>query len=152
MGQGLTIPKELHVSLREYEEIANDTYIVKRSSGMLDPGWIISHQSGLEPNVEGPSASKRPTKDKAKVIRGYNEPAIDETADETPVWRIFMINGKNANDYVCGWRRLETIHPARLDGDEEAITAWRKKLVEILEALELKRLEAQKAANPNVES
>ena len=137
------------MSLRGYEEIANDTYTVKRSSGMLEPGWIISHQSSLEPNEDGPSASKRPTKDKVKQIRGYGDSPVDDTADDGPVWRVFMVNGKSAQDYVCGWRRLETIHPARLDGDEEAIKVWRQAFLEILEALEQKRLET--AATPSTE-
>ena len=120
MGQGLTIPKKFHVSLSEYQEIVNDKYIVKRTSGILEPGWIISHQSQSEPNIDGPSASKHSFKDKG-------------------AWRIFMVNGKSADDYVCGWRRLETIHPIRLDGDEEAINIWRKNFLEILESLEAKR-------------
>jgi hypothetical protein len=150
MGQGLTIPKELHVSLRAYEEIVNDTYTVMRSSGMLESGWTISHESGLEPNVEGPSASKRPTKDKPKVIRAYGEPPVDDTDDDGPVWRVFLDNGKPSHDYMCGWRRLVSIHPTRLDGDEEAIKVWREAFLEILEALELKRLET--AATPSIEN
>ena len=112
------------MSLREYEEIINDKYTVKRNSGILEPGWIISHTSSFEPNVDGPSASKHSFKDKG-------------------TWRIFMINENSANHNVCGWRRLETIHPTRLDDDEEVIVAWRESILEILETLEAKRVAEQ---------
>ena len=115
MGQGLTIPKEFHVPLSIYKEIASDTYTVKRTSGMLDEGWKISEESASEPALEGPSAAKYKVKD-------------------TEVWRIFMDNGKTAHEYVCGWRRVETIQPTRLNGDEEAINLWRQELIKMLEA------------------
>ena len=123
MGSQISIEKRFHVSLAQYEDIVNDTYTVKRTSEELDDGWKISHESGVVTNVKGPSATKHCTK------------------DETRIWRIFMDNGKNSDDYVCGWRRLETIQPTRLNNDEEAIKMWRETLKEILEALEVKRLE-----------
>jgi hypothetical protein len=128
MGQGLTIQKNLHVSLNDYEEIVNDKYTVMRTSGQLDEGWIIALQSGLVLNVSGPSATKHFINDDPKK------------------WRIFMDNGKTTHEYMCGWRRIETIHPTRLNGDEEAIKTWRQGLLEILEALEAKRPEAKEAA------
>ena len=118
----MSIQKRLHVSLVDYEEIANDKYTVKRTSGDLDEGWVISIESGLALNVSGPSATKHFPKD-------------------TGLWRIFMDNGKTAHEYMCGWRRIETIYPTRLSGDEEAIKTWRQSLLEILEALESKREE-----------
>lgn len=125
MGQQMSIGKRFHVSLSQYEQIANDTYTVKRTSGELDRGWGLPHQSGLEPNVEGPSATKHCGK------------------DEKQTWRIFMDNGKTIpEEYVGGWRRLETIYPTRFDGDEEAIRIWRRDVLELLEMLEAKRLEA----------
>jgi hypothetical protein len=126
MGQGLTIQKNLHVSLSDYEEIANDKYTVMRTSGQLDEGWVISIESGLV-DISGSSATKHFTK------------------DDPPKWRIFMDNSKTAHEYTCGWRRIETIYPTRLSGDEDAIKTWRQGLLEILEALEAKRSETKEA-------
>ena len=101
---------------------------------MLDPDWKISYQSGLEPNVEGPSASKYSVKNQE-------------------LWRIFMDNGKSGEEYMCGWRRIETIHPTRLDGDEEAIKLWRQTLIGILDALELYRLKIDESTSiPSIET
>lgn len=121
----MSIAKRFHVSLIDYEEIANDKYTVKRTSGEFDEGWKISIESGCQLNLEGPSATKHFPKD-------------------TGLWRIFMDNGKTADEYMCGWRRLETIYPTRLNGEEYAIKAWRQSLQEILDALEVKRLETDK--------
>jgi hypothetical protein len=134
MGQQISIGKRFHVSLRDYEEIANDKYTVRRTSGEMDPDWIIAHQSGCQLNVDGPSATKHCTK-----------------IDEQPKWRIFMDNGKTTHEYMCGWRRVESIHPTRLDGDEEAIKVWRENLLVILEGLELKRLETLDTTVPSSE-
>ena len=118
----MSIAKNLQVSLSDYTIYTNDTYTVKRTSGLLDAGWAIAIESGLEPTVDGPCATKQCAKD-------------------TGVWRIFMDNGKTADEYVCGWRRLETIWPTRLSNDEEAIKVWREAFVQILDTLEAKRLE-----------
>ena len=124
MGQHMSIAKELQVSLSDYKIYTNDTYTVTRTSGLLDAGWGIGTESSLEPTVDGPCATKQCAKD-------------------TGVWRIFMDNGKKSPDeYVCGWRRLETIWPTRLSGDEQAIKVWREAFVQILDTLEAKRLEA----------
>jgi hypothetical protein len=134
MGQSLTIPKRFHVSLSRHLDIANDKYTVKRTSGLEDPDWKISCSSGLEPNVHGPSASKYPVKNQE-------------------LWRIFMDNGKPSEEYMCGWRRIETIHPTRLDGDEEAIKLWRQTLIGILDTLEVERLKLDKTATfPSIET
>ena len=130
MGQPISIPKERQVSLRDYTIYTNDTYTVKRTSGILDEGWTIASESGFEPNVDGPSASKQFPKDAV-------------------FWRIFMDNGKPGDEYVCGWRRLETIHPTRLSGDEEAIKVWREAFEQILETLEAKRLASIPPVEPN---
>ena len=128
----MSIAKRFHVSLIDYEEIANDKYTVKRTSGVFEEGWKISIHSGCELNLEGPSATKHFPKD-------------------TGLWRIFMDNGKTADEYMCGWRRIETIYPTRLNGDEDAIKAWRQSLQEILDALEVKRVETEDAEPKDAE-
>ena len=114
---------KFHVSLKEYEEIVNDTYSVLRSSGEIDSGWKVSHQSSREIWLRGPSATKH-----------INYPGAKNG------WRIFLDNG-NDMYHCCGWRHIENIYPTRLDGDEEAIKVWRQELLELLEFLETKRLE-----------
>jgi hypothetical protein len=119
-----------HVSLNDYKEIVNDRYTVKRTSGKLESGWKISHESLCEEFLDGPSATKYCPK------------------DTTRKWRIFLDNNKMSyEEHRASWRRLETIHPTRLNGDEEAIKIWRQNLLEILEPLELKRLETHPEFN-----
>jgi hypothetical protein len=114
---------KFHVSLKEYEEIVNDTYSVLRSAGGMDSGWKVSHQSSREMWLRGPAATKH-----------YNYPGAKNG------WRIFLDNG-NDMYYCCGWRHIESIYPTRLSGDEEAIKVWRQEFLELLEALETQRME-----------
>jgi hypothetical protein len=104
-------------------EVIRETYTVQRTSGILDKGWHISYTCGIEPSVKGPSASKH----------GIKDPGV---------WRIHLNNSENGegNPYACGWRRIETIHPTRLSGNEDAIKEWRELLINSLEVLEVRRL------------
>ena len=127
MGIAMSIPKKYHVSLLEFPDLIQDTYTVKRTSGLCDPGWVISRATSFEPTLDGPSASKHCSKEPMK-------------------WRIFLDNNKTSEEYVCGWRRIETIEPTRLSGNQEAIDEWRMKTIERLERLEAKRSELEEAA------
>ena len=106
MGNTLHIPSELCIKVNE--ELANDTYTVLRTSGIYDPGWRFGIGKFAENHgVKGPSAS----------VRARTKPGT---------WYVFMDNGQDdPNVYACGWRRLETVYPTRLEGDEDAIYKWR---------------------------
>lgn len=120
MGNQMSIETCYHVSLSAYPDLVDDTYTVKRTSGLYDDGWKISHQSDMEKYLVGPAATKHCSKD----------------PDGT--WRIFLDNKKSADEYVCGWRRLETIYPTRLAGEE--IQKWRDATLLKLECLDKQRL------------
>ena len=49
---------------------------------------------------------------------------------------------KSPEEYAHGWRRVSTVYPTDLDGDQEAIEEWRKKTIELLEQLEAARVAA----------
>jgi hypothetical protein len=108
------------VSLEDKLVITEPSYTVLRTSGAKEDGWVIS-----------------------KPIPGALIPKwVDQHAKKFDgVWRIFMHNNMtDPNLFACGWRRIETIHPTKLSHD--AIEQWRKCLLEILEELEARRLEA----------
>jgi hypothetical protein len=109
MGQTLGIPYQL--CLRLPSHLLSETFTVLRTSGEMDPGWQIAWL-----------ASKHGQKELGK-------------------WRILMENKTNPDPlkHVCGWRRIETIEPTRLSGNQEAIHAWRLEVIALLEALELER-------------
>ena len=115
----MSIESHLHVSLSAYDDLVDDTYTVKRTSGLFDDGWKISHQSASQPSLNGPSATKHCGKDDNK-------------------WRIFLDNNKSGEAYACGWRRIETIHPTRLYGGD--IEAWRESTIKRLDELEILRI------------
>jgi len=133
MGQTISIANEYHVSLADYPELANDSYMVERTSGEAQAGWRIPASSGIDTTVEFPAASIH-----ALITHGMKGG-----------WRIFMDNGsKDPEELRGGWRRIGTIWPTRLNGDVEAIEKWRNELIVILEELEEKRAsEAVKADN-----
>jgi hypothetical protein len=55
-----------------------------------------------------------------------------------------MNNGQdNINTVVQGWRRLSTIYPTRLEGNEEGIKDWQVMVGCLLEQLEQERLQAE---------
>jgi hypothetical protein len=116
MGQPISIPKEYCVSLGP--AFVNETYVVKRSNGEMDPNWVIPSSCTLDGSIDGPSASKH-------------------APNGSGVWRIYMSNGATERElYRSGWRRIETIEPMRLSGDAAAIEEWRTKTIEVLEGLE----------------
>lgn len=126
MGQAVTIPREECVCIAEIASLMNDTYTVVRTSGEQDAGWVIpaTHHrcAAISPEWVGAHASLHAAKNPG-------------------TWRIHMHNGhENPSIHSCGWRRLETIAPTRLRGNEAAITAWREETKAILDAAEKKRV------------
>ena len=53
-------------------------------------------------------------------------------------WRVHL-QANSEKKHICGWRPINTFWPLELDGQENKITEWRCKLIEILEELELER-------------
>lgn len=115
------------VSLEDSTLYIEPSYTVKRTSGEMESGWVIS-----KPKVMGTSFPP-----------WINQHATKQNPEEQ--WRIFMNNNSdNPNTYICGWRRLETIYPSNLEGDTEAIRVWRYDFLKHLEILEELRLNDQK--------
>ena len=117
MGQALMIPCQYWVKLPSH--LVQEAFTVLRTSGEMEPGWRITKG---DPDSEDATASKYGLKDPGK-------------------WRILMENTTDPDPqkHVNGWRRIETIEPTRLSGNQEAIEAWRLEVIELLEALELER-------------
>lgn len=118
---GNTLSETLCVSLEGCEAITRYTYTVERTSGSIDSGWVIS---------ESPFNIGRP-----KWLKMHATKHISEG------WRIFMHNNSSdPNLYVSGWRKINTIVPENQNPDFD-IKIWRKNLVNLLEELEVARLE-----------
>ena len=123
MGQAMSIESKFCVQVPETLLV---NYTVKRTSGDMESGWRIPLECYVDRlDIEVPSASRHARSD----YKGLEN------------WRIFMDNGsKTPEEYRHGWRRVSTVYPTDLDGDEEAIEEWRKKTIALLEELELTRL------------
>jgi len=118
---GNTLSETLCVSLEGCDALTKPTYTVERTSGAVDSGWVIS---------ESPFKVGRPEWIKMHATKHISEG-----------WRIFMHNNKSdPNLYVCGWRKINTIVPED-QGPDFDLKDWRKNLVNVLEDLELARLE-----------
>jgi len=96
----------------------NNSYTIQRTSGEWESKW--------------------------KIGKGICCPDwVTQTASKKlGTWRIFMHNGmcEDPNLYVGGWRRLETIYPTSLKGNEGAINMWRKSVSNQLDSLEELRI------------
>ena len=124
MGLSLSDLRNKSVSLKDIYPLLVESYTVERTSGKEEDKWCIPtyhHQcSGNCADWIYLVATKHSPKDTGK-------------------WRIFMRNSEeNPNLHACGWRRLETIRPSRLTGEDE-IKEWRENTIKILEELEEKR-------------
>jgi len=119
MGQGISAPKDECVSIQGIEELMNGSFTVKRTSGDLETGWFV-------PKEHHHCASLCP---------GHCFAA----AWKHEVWRIFMRNSDDSKVHACGWRRLETVQPTALSGNQEAIDMWRSKMIVFLEVEQANR-------------
>jgi hypothetical protein len=123
MGQAMSIESKFCVQVPETLLV---NYTVKRTSGQMESGWRIPLECYVERvDIAVPSASRHARSDH----KGLEN------------WRIFMDNGpKTPEEYMYGWRRVSTVYPTDLDGDEEAIEKWREATITLLEELEAARI------------
>jgi len=125
MGNGASVIEGSCVSLAPFPNLTSHKYIVKRTSGEKENGWIIA---------------------KPPVGAGYPS-WLDRHAvkDENNGWRIFMHNNESdPNLFLCGWRRLDSIEPSILDSDLVTIDEWRQTLLNLLDRLNADRLKLEK--------
>jgi len=121
MGNGITKADCINL---EDQEITKDSYTVKRTSGQMDLEWTMGAGCG-SPEWVTQNATKREGE-----------------------WRIYMNNGHNdINTVAHGWRRLSTIFPTRLEGDEGGIDEWRKMVKKLLDELAEASLQAKEATS-----
>ena len=107
----------------EGQEITRDSYTVKRTSQQMEINWVMGAGCG-SPDWITYDAFKRDGE-----------------------WRIFMNNTHTDIETIAhGWRRLSTIYPTRLEGDDDGINEWRKMVCILLEELEEVRVQAELAA------
>lgn len=118
---GNSVVKEQCVNIENIPEFNEELYTVKRTSGILESGWILSWAAG-------------------HGVEWMKKTAYFDTVSN--MWRIYTQNGKeDPNEWLYGWRDLEKIFPTSLEGKEEEIEAWRAKVYVQLEVLEDKRKE-----------
>ena len=132
MGQGISAPKNECVSIQAIEELIAGSFTVKRTNGEMECGWVV-------PKEHHYCAAQCPGHCSAAAWKSKS--------GEEYVWRIFMRSiTDDPNVHSCGWRRLETVEPTELSGNQEAIDTWRNRIAVLLETEEAKRL----AENPPV--
>jgi len=124
---GNTLTKDACVSMDSILEVTDISYTVRRTSGLMDPGWFIGRSSHSPPWVTKKAY--------------FNE--------KTGSWHIYMHNGKTEiNEFLHVWRNLEHIYPPSMD--EEETRVWRKKVLDQLTALEVKRVSEHTSLNPSL--
>jgi hypothetical protein len=120
MGQAISIDSKYCI---EVPEALCVEYTVKRTSGEMDGGWRIPsefYMSRVE--LTFPSASKH-------------------AQTETKHWRIFMHNGKTTPEEIrYAWRRVNSVYPTELEGDEDAILTWQSNVERLFDTLEEARI------------
>ena len=118
---GNTVMKEQCVSIENLPEFSEEAYTVKRSSGTLEGGWILSWSA-------------------THGAEWMNRCAFFDVKEDK--WRIYTQNNKEKpEEWLYGWRDLEKVFPTSLEGKEEEIIAWREKVYLQLEMLESERRE-----------
>ena len=120
MGQAISIESKYCVKVPEALCVE---YTVKRTSGEMDGGWRIPSECYMgRAELTFPSASKH-------------------AQTETKHWRIFMDNGKTTPEEVSyAWRRVNSIYPTELEGDEDAILTWQSNVERLFDNLEEARI------------
>jgi hypothetical protein len=109
------------ISLKEESSLLEDSYTVIRTSGESETGWTLS----AEPHECAQTCNCT-----------WNYAGHANLGEQG--WRVFLANGPGDN-HGCGWRRLGTFWPSRLEGDQTAIDAWTAELKTTLERLATER-------------
>ena len=120
MGQAISIERKFCIQVPEDLLVK---YTVKRTSGQMESGWRIPLECYVDRmEVEMPSASVH-----AKT--------------DSKHWRIFMDNGSTMPETLLfGWRRVNSIYPTDLEGDQDAILEWQTRTQELFDELEKARI------------
>jgi hypothetical protein len=125
MGVNSSVLDEECVSIAHMEWLVNESFTVERTSGDKESGWFITTTMH---KCSAIGAYTRVTAHAAKNSMAFKNPGV---------WRIFMRNAEDdPNTHACGWRRITTIAPTRLIGDDAAIIEWRHRVIEELQKAE----------------
>ena len=121
MGEYMSVPEKDCVSIREFAWLMEETYTVERTSGKKDDGWFIP---------------KNPHICAAGCPSWLDARASNRAVKNPGVWRIFMRNSEeDPTLHSCGWRRITTVVPTRLLGNEQATEEWRDRVIKLLDSL-----------------
>ena len=125
MGQAISIESKYCITVPE--ALCQKEYTVQRTSGELDDGWRIQvdYYENEDTIFPFPRASRH-----AKSSRKGLEN-----------WRVLMEKGSpSSQEYMYAWRRVNSIYPSELHGDEDAIKEWQDKTATMFEELEVIRV------------
>lgn len=107
------------VRLHDEAPLLAEAYTAVRTSGAKEAGFK------LDPEPHACIAASG---------HGFR-PSAHAVLDNTG-WRVHLHNAtEDADKHVCGWRRLGTFWPTRLDGNPTAIDEWTESLKKKLEEL-----------------
>jgi len=98
--------------------LMEESYTVTRTSGELESSWFITKDRHFCVDTR-----------RLTWVPGAHASLKKEG------WRVFLANPKEGDGHACGWRRIGTFWPSRLDGDQAAIDAWVTELKTTLERL-----------------
>jgi len=121
------------VSLTDINHYTKESYTVKRTCGSLENDWIISN---CHRNKDG-EKSECPHNIVNSAWANGHACKVDQ------VWKVFMsspVNIENISDHACGWRRLGTFFPTRLQNNTQEINSWQDSLKSYLDNLDMIRV------------
>jgi len=134
MGNSQSISQDAQVSIVSVNKLTLGTFTVLRTSGVEEDGWVV-YGSPLDTVTD---KHLRPDRKDLLTMRAF------KMEDD---WKIFMQNNQvDPNLHACGWRRLNTIKPLDLVGNQPAIDSWREGIRTILDGLEAQRKEKREEA------
>ena len=125
MGQAISIESKYCITVPE--ALCQKEYTVQRTSGELDDGWRI--QVDCYENEDTIFPFPRASRHAKSSRKGLEN------------WRVLMEKGSpSSQEYMYAWRRVNSIYPSELHGDEEAIKEWQDKTATVFEELEVTRV------------
>jgi len=134
MGNSPSALHDSQISIESVDKLTLCTFTVLRSSGVDEEGWVV-YGSPLDTVTDRYLGPDRKELLSMRACKMEND------------WKIFMQNNHvNPNLHACGWRRLNTIKPLGLVGDQEAIDSWREGIRTILDGQEAERKEKREEA------